>query len=948
MRQTKGAIGNLLNRYKAVLKKCNLLNTFGSLAVASMLVMGGAGVAQAEGTWTLPDGTKQTWDNSKVVNANTELSGTFQDYINDSYKQKAGVVTIDRGTTGVTVLDNTSFINNSTTVSEGGAGGAIKALDGFTIGNNVTFSGNSAVEGGWGGGAIYIRLTQTENDEVTIGQDAKFINNTAKNLGGAIALEYGTLTIEDGARFEGNSITNADGDNGGGAIAVWHDTRNGNNEAPHPELNVTGAEFISNSSAISGGAIYNYDGTIEVTDSTFTGNTSSNMGGAIANLSGPQISDYKFTGTVKITNSIFDGNTSANGGAVWQGTDGETVIEGSEFYNNKAIKDRHPAQQGGAITNASTMTIRDTIFQGNEAGMYGGAIASVAPQGGDSYKPDLTLSDVTVTSNRAGQYGGGIYNASTNTLAFEGTNTITGNQSGTGENLKDDDLYNLGTANINSGTTTVDALYNTGEINIGGDSAATLKVNESWTDDNGTTNVKNLGTLSVTKEVLYDAEGNLNENINATVNSGATLAVTGLDDMSLEEVKSLKDALTNENFAGSLYLGDINITDLKPSVEGHGHYAYSDIKDITGVHVDQLLEGTVDVKDEENTGIGGGFKNVHLTGDDKTLIAKGKDLTLAGSEEGGNLVFYGEVGSEELGNLRIGSENSKDVSNGSNTIVTLGRADANNQGTLGNVTMNAGDGKTTTLNVVGKGEAVFTAGDILTNGSTNQIVIDGATFATGNISKGDTYKDLDNLTVRNQGVLSTKGVAEINTVTLGGGTVQVEADSTDAENTGNVTIASLHGQGNVIGSLYPGNISSPVILPHNGRKGGTDAVGWKGDDAVDLISDSIGCGGRHAIGLHIPGHQKKSQLHGASSDGCGKSNADNRTDFVLFQAESFKIQTHQLPFPGQGCSRNHRSRNFRRHGGNGSSRDAHIEGHQEQRIHNHVQNNPQKIKEHRL
>ena len=44
---TKGAIGNLINRYKAVLKKCNLINTFGSLAVASMLVMGGAGAAGA-------------------------------------------------------------------------------------------------------------------------------------------------------------------------------------------------------------------------------------------------------------------------------------------------------------------------------------------------------------------------------------------------------------------------------------------------------------------------------------------------------------------------------------------------------------------------------------------------------------------------------------------------------------------------------------------------------------------------------------------------------------------------------------------------------------------------------------------------------------------------------------------------------------------------------------
>lgn len=45
---TKGAIGNLINRYKAVLTKCNLINVFGSLAVASMLVTGSACPALAE------------------------------------------------------------------------------------------------------------------------------------------------------------------------------------------------------------------------------------------------------------------------------------------------------------------------------------------------------------------------------------------------------------------------------------------------------------------------------------------------------------------------------------------------------------------------------------------------------------------------------------------------------------------------------------------------------------------------------------------------------------------------------------------------------------------------------------------------------------------------------------------------------------------------------------
>ena len=42
---TKGAIGNLIKRYRAVLKKCALLNVFGSLAVASLMVMGTASVA---------------------------------------------------------------------------------------------------------------------------------------------------------------------------------------------------------------------------------------------------------------------------------------------------------------------------------------------------------------------------------------------------------------------------------------------------------------------------------------------------------------------------------------------------------------------------------------------------------------------------------------------------------------------------------------------------------------------------------------------------------------------------------------------------------------------------------------------------------------------------------------------------------------------------------------
>lgn len=69
MQLTQGAIGNLINRYRAVLRKCRLMNVFGSLAVAGMLVMGGAGMAAAapaSAPWTKKE---VTIDASQTVNS---------------------------------------------------------------------------------------------------------------------------------------------------------------------------------------------------------------------------------------------------------------------------------------------------------------------------------------------------------------------------------------------------------------------------------------------------------------------------------------------------------------------------------------------------------------------------------------------------------------------------------------------------------------------------------------------------------------------------------------------------------------------------------------------------------------------------------------------------------------------------------------------------------------
>ena len=61
--QIKESIGNLISRYKAVLNKCRIMNTFGSLAMAAMLTMGGAGTVMAADYYKeAPSAFDQTFD----------------------------------------------------------------------------------------------------------------------------------------------------------------------------------------------------------------------------------------------------------------------------------------------------------------------------------------------------------------------------------------------------------------------------------------------------------------------------------------------------------------------------------------------------------------------------------------------------------------------------------------------------------------------------------------------------------------------------------------------------------------------------------------------------------------------------------------------------------------------------------------------------------------------
>lgn len=77
---TRGAITNLVNRYRAVLSKCRLVNLFGSLAVAGMLVMGGAGMAEAATTVAFMNSSTESIDYTGAVDIGVYSAGTTLDF----------------------------------------------------------------------------------------------------------------------------------------------------------------------------------------------------------------------------------------------------------------------------------------------------------------------------------------------------------------------------------------------------------------------------------------------------------------------------------------------------------------------------------------------------------------------------------------------------------------------------------------------------------------------------------------------------------------------------------------------------------------------------------------------------------------------------------------------------------------------------------------------------
>lgn len=370
MQLTKGAIGNLINRYKAVLKKCHLMNTFGSLAVAGMLVMGGAGMAVAA--------SAEDFSNKEITGdtLNSDASYLMGGYIQSSGKE----------------LDKATFLKNTITHTGNYLQGGIIKRSSYapelSIANSE-FSENSVSTKGYLQGGIINHDVATKTTNIT---KSKFNYNTILTTGsyfqgGIINNNGGTININE-SEFNNNDMTSPSYlqggiiNNNGMSESVVIDIQNAkfNNNTINSNkfvqggiiindsnggtssINIVKSEFASNEinsqGSVTGGIILNDcistgDYLIAIDNTAFSKNeihSEGNLRGSIINNQ----KDHKVT----INSSSFESNIStvkgdyALGGAIYN--EGELTFTGNNTFTDNIVNDKP-----NDIYNAGTITVKD-------------------------------------------------------------------------------------------------------------------------------------------------------------------------------------------------------------------------------------------------------------------------------------------------------------------------------------------------------------------------------------------------------------------------------------------------------------------------------------------------------------------------------------------------------------------------------------------------------------
>ena len=793
MNNTKGNVAYVLG-------STHITVSGGSLVDAE--IIGGGSVRNANGTANVKD---------------TYVTVTKYDNSQDKQNWVQYVLGGGKAMTNGNDTRANAYVTGSTNVIIGEQGAIDEALD-IKFG---TVAGGGLARAQKGGGTATANVTNNANVTVHSG----ILSGVA---GGGIAENYGTGSANA-------TVTNANLTINGGTI----------NGVKYQGVDKSAVAVLGGGIAKGTKATANADATTNtvINGGTITGHV---VAGGLADGGTATVG----TANLTITGGTINGNVYAGGYALNNGkanvTTANVTLKGGSINGKVTVGNATKATITLDGTGAKVTGDDTGDFEGNESSTlafnnYNGTFDNVAIGFGTLAVAEN--SNVYVDALVSGQRGSdrpntGFFGAPTPTQQEKPNPTGDGFTITGGGTITTEEFHVSPDApvTIEHGNVVADEVkVQSATLTVGGQStSASLTVNkELITEDKNTTPTKitvdNLGTVTLGKAIVLDDTGELLskdalDKIQTQVNTGGTLKVNGLDGKKLteEQLITLKGLTTTETGTGDGLL-DLGGADLGVTPGPDGTVNYDKVQGIT---TDSLKDTTVTVTGAQNAaGISGGFQAVKLA-EGIELNAKGT-LVLAGSQNGDNLVIDKD---DAVAGLRVGGS----LSDRDTSAVTLGLADANNSGTVGTVTLNAGTDNKATLNVIGAGAAEFTVGDIRANDSTNTINVAGATLNTGNIATESGTKALDKLNITS-GIVNASGDVNITNVVLANGVLTANEVPATAESMpatgGDITLANLSGQGAVVADN-----ALTVTDAYNGAD--TDALGLQADTLTTGAFDS--------------------------------------------------------------------------------------------------------------
>lgn len=278
-------------------------------------------------------------------------------------------------------LHANSFSDNRALHSGGGV-----YSSGTLLATNTTFKGNIA---GFNGGGIEV---SGQNSIATV-IGSVFSQNTADD-GGAVSLHVGGSFIAASTQFSANHASGVDL-GGGGAMFSYNGI-----------IDLADTFFTANVADGEGGGAIQNRGKLTIRDSSFhnnlarvhhtsLSNSADGFGGALLIIE-DSITD--------ISNTVFSANIAGNsGGAIYNDRHTSLTLSNSLLQSNSAqglYSGGGGSGYGGAIHNEGTLRVVDTTLSSNQAKESGGALSL-------NQSSDVTATRTTIIDNNA-SHGGGI------------------------------------------------------------------------------------------------------------------------------------------------------------------------------------------------------------------------------------------------------------------------------------------------------------------------------------------------------------------------------------------------------------------------------------------------------------------------------------------------------------------------------------------------------------